>query len=135
MIKSTEEKLLSLLPTKEQKKIMRLKSQVSPAEICEAENGLATWEKQIVDTDKTLSLTSNQQQKVLAPSSSKKIPPVRGMPSTTVDKSTPSSTVNNSDIKDIKTTKYNATISNHEDYDKEAIRLRLAGIHLYFFIQ
>lgn len=77
LIQATEEKLLVLLPVKERQQVMRMKAQVSPAEICEAESGLSAWQSKIVGTDKVLSSVSKLSGET-KPVASKRLPPVRG---------------------------------------------------------
>jgi hypothetical protein len=77
LIQATEEKLLVLLPVKERQQVMRMKAQVSPAEICEAESGLSAWQSKIVGTDKELSSVSKSSGET-KPVASKRLPPVRG---------------------------------------------------------
>lgn len=76
LIQATEEKLLVLLPAKERQQVMRMKAQVSPAEICEAESGLSAWQSKIVGADKELSSVSKSSE--MKPPVSKRLPPVRG---------------------------------------------------------
>lgn len=77
--------MLQLLPSKERNKILRLKSQASPAEIAEAENDILNWQKSVVNSDKLLktdSLKATMTKDIFDDSESntknKKLPAVRG---------------------------------------------------------
>lgn len=55
LIQHTEQKLLSVLPEAERKKIQRLKANPTPADISEAEAELSNWSSEIAEADKRLS--------------------------------------------------------------------------------
>jgi hypothetical protein len=57
----TEEKLLSLIPSKEREKIARLKSKANPSEVAEAESKLFEWQKKIREADKALKTTAAEE--------------------------------------------------------------------------
>ncbi len=73
-MKFTEDKLLSLLPAPERKKIIRLQQQVTPGEIHEAENSLINWEEKVSSVDNELRNVASTSVR----SSKKVLPPVRG---------------------------------------------------------
>ena len=105
----------------EQRKILRLKKEISPLERIEAESGLSAWETSISSADKSLSKKQGQTQDDVESRSlhrppviisTKKLPPVRG-----------SSTPVTTSVKEVS----NTNTENSVECNGALTRMRLSG--------
>eukprot|EP01041_Mallomonas_annulata_P004521 gene4521-8978_t len=91
LIKTVEDKIMTLLPDKERLKVLRLKKEVSPQDIQNAENDLGEWQKSIVEKDSKLKTTAkaDKPDQIFddAVPSNRSCPPPRGSKKTNTDHS------------------------------------------------
>jgi hypothetical protein len=80
----TEERLLSLLPAQERERVLRIRKQVTPDEIAEAEMAISAWMEEVKARDEALKRLADGGSSSTAifhdssRSSNRSIPPVRG---------------------------------------------------------
>lgn len=73
LCQAAEDKLFSIIPEKERRRIMRLKHRTTPEQVNEAENDLNSWQTEVIRVDKELRATETS-----AHTRKNKLPPVRG---------------------------------------------------------